>query len=45
MVGSDDAPIQLASERPGPTWAASRWGLGFCLGALAALAAMRLLWP
>jgi hypothetical protein len=43
MVGSDDAPIQLASERPGPTWAASRWGLGFCLGILAALAAMRLL--
>ncbi len=42
LVGSDDAPIQLASERPGPTWAASRWGLGFCLGVLTALAAMRL---
>ena len=43
LVGSEEAPIQLASERPGPSWADSRWGLGFCLGVLAALAAMRLL--
>jgi hypothetical protein len=43
LVGSDDAPIQLASERPGPRRAAGRWGIGFCLGVLAALAAMRLL--
>jgi len=46
LVGSDDAPIQLGSERPGPpSWAAGRWGLGFVLGVLAALGAMRLLPP